>query len=311
MLPEWLSEPVSARAARGRAPSAFLSRTLRQSARLLEESVFAERAARLPGFLQRLDARAKLLSVLSLLVAASFLQHLPSLWLLGGFVAMAAVLSRLGVRVLFHRLWWFLPVTFSLIAFPAVFSVITPGDPVLILYHREAAPHLGAWHLPAEVSITRQGLAAAALVVTRLFVGVLLAVTLVLTTRWQDLLKAIYSGATAPFVLVLAMTHRYLFVLLRTVENMHLGREARSISRQTLREQHAWVGGRIGALFSRSRHLSEEVYQAMLARGYQGEPKALTSARVGRAELVWLSACAALIALALFTDRSLVAGLRW
>ncbi len=311
MLPDWVSQPAAPRPLRARGSGRFLERSLRQSARLVEEAVFAERVARRPGFLQRLDPRVKLLSLVGLLVAASFLRHLPSLWLLAGGVVAAAALSRVGLRVLFHRAWWFLPATFVLIALPAALSLITPGDPLVILYRNEALTRIGPLSLPSEVSITRQGLAAAGLVITRLFLGVLLAVTLTLTTRWQDLLKAAYTTATAPFVLTLAMTYRYLFVLLRTAENMHLGRQARTISPAPLAEQHRWVGGRIAALFLRSRRLSEEVYQAMVARGYRGEPKGLASARFRLAEAGWLLGCAAAAALALFLDRGVLAVLRW
>jgi cobalt ECF transporter T component CbiQ len=269
---------------------------------MMAQEVFAERAARRPGFLQSLDARAKLLSLVALLVAASFLHHLPSLWLLAAAVAAAAGLSRLGVRTLLNRVWWFLPAAFALIAIPAAFSFVTPGDPLVVLCRGAGS---------AQIAITRQGLATAALLVTRVFVGVLLAVTLTLTTCWQDLLKAAYTTATAPFVFTLAMTYRYLFVLLRTFQQMHLARRARTISPGSLAEQHRWIGGRIAALFSRSRRLSEEVYAAMLARGYRGRPRSLAGSRCTPMELAWLGGCAAAISLCLLVDRAVLRGLSW
>lgn len=311
MLPDWIGETVSPRPTRERSSSRFLERALHGSARLVEEAVFAERAARRPGFLQGLDARVKLLSVLALLVAATFLHHLPSLWLLGAFAIGVAAASRVGGRVLFHRVWWFVPGIFVIVALPAALNVFTPGEALATLYRTSEPVVLGPVRLPAEVTITRQGLAGAGLVITRLLVGVLLAVTLTLTTRWQELLKAAYTTATAPFVFILAMMYRYLFVLLRTVENMHLARRARTISPETQAEARRWVGGRIAVLFSRSRRLSEEVYGAMLARGYRGEPRAMVGFRFGAAEAGWAAACAGVIGLMLWLDRALLGGLRW
>ncbi len=71
MLPSWIAESASPRPAPVRRRVPFLERTLRQSAEVVQHVVFAERAARRPGFLQGLDARVKLLSILALLVAAT------------------------------------------------------------------------------------------------------------------------------------------------------------------------------------------------------------------------------------------------
>lgn len=311
MLPEWVSQPAAPRRAGRRRAGGALSRTLRASARLVGDAVFAERVARQPGFLQGLAARAKLISLVGLLVAASFLHHLASLWLLAAWVIAAAGISKVGVRVLLHRVWWLLPTAFLVVTIPAIFGPITPGEPLVTLYRAANPPRIGFLPLPAELAITRQGLAAAGLVVTRIVVGVLLGVTLVLTTRWQELLKAAYIGVTAPFVLILAMAYRYVFVLLRTVEAMHLGRQARTIVPSTAAEQRRWAGSRVAVLFLRSRRLSEEVYQAMLARGYRGEPKALAASRVGAPEAVWLLGCLAIAGICLFLDRVLLAGVSW
>jgi cobalt/nickel transport system permease protein len=288
-----------------------VARTLRESARLLETAVFAEQAARERGMLQSVDARVKLISTLSLLVAMTFCHHLVPLWLIAGFAAGALALSGLAARVAFHRFWWVMPGVFVLVAIPATLNVFVPGDPLIVLLRAHAARTIGPFHLPAELAITRQGVVAAALLVTRVVTGVILALGLALTTRWQEMLKAAHSSLTAPFVFIVAMMHRYLFILLRTVENMHLARRARTISPGPPREQRRWVGNRIGVLFSRSRRLSERVYHAMLARGYRGAPKVLVSSRFGPAELAWLLACAAVIAVVLYLDRSVLRSLSW
>jgi len=311
VLPSWIAQPASPRSPRSRGSARFLERTLRESARVVEDAVFAERCARQPGLLQSLNPRLKLLSVLALLVAATFLHHLPSLWALAVFVIACAALSGIRARLLFNRVWWFVPGIFVIVALPAMLSWVTPGDPLAVLYRAAEPPQLGPVHLPAELTITRQGLASALLVVTRLLVGVSLALLLALTTRWQDLLKAAYTTATAPFVFTLAMMYRYLFVLLRVVENMHLGKRARTISPEPLAGQHRWIGGRIAFLFSRSRRLSEEVYQAMLARGYLGEPRALAAFSLRGLDAAWALACGVAIIALLLLDRKLLGGLPW
>jgi cobalt/nickel transport system permease protein len=197
-----------------------------------------------------------------------------------------------------------------LAALPAALSIFTPGTPLLVFY-RAPEPTEGWFPLPFDLVITRSGAVAVMLFTTRLFIGVMLAVALALTTRWSDLLKAAYTQPTAVFVLVLTMMHHYLFVLVRTVETMHLARWSRTIVPASVSEERRWIGGRVAVLFSRSRRLSERVYQAMLARGYQGRPRTLAVARFGPPEAAWLIACGMVAAAALLVDRSLLANLPW
>lgn len=311
MLPEWVAEtpPLRARTRSGSAGS--VDRTLRDSGRFLEQVLFAEQVARRPGLLQRLDARAKAVSIIGLIVAAAFLHHIPSLLLIAAFAALAAGLSRLRLAELLNRVWLLMPGVFVIVALPAALNLVTPGSPVLVILRLDHARSIGPIHLPAEISLTRQGIAAAGLVVTRVVLGVLLALVLALTTRWQDLLKAGYSTVTAPFALILAIMYRYLFVLIRVIEDMHFARRARTIAPASGGMARRWAGSRIGALFLRSRRLSENVYQAMLARGYAGAPRTLTPFRFGAAEGLWVTSCAIIVAIALVCDRVLWAGLTW
>lgn len=311
MLPSWVAEKALPKEPPRGGGSGFIARMLAQSGRFVEQAVFAEQVARRPGFLQRTDARTKLISVVGLTVAAAFLHHLPPLWFVGAFALAAGTLSRVRPTELFNRAWWVLPGTFVLVAAPAILNVITPGDTILTLLHFGEGARLGPIQLPADLTVTRQGVASAGLVVTRIWVGVLLAVTLTLTTRWQDLLKAAGTSATAPFVLILAMMYRYVFVLLRLVDEMHLAKRARTIAPGSLAAERRWVGGRVGALFVRSRRLTEQVYAAMVARGYTGEPKALAHSHFGWREAAWALGCVCVMAVALLGDRVALAGLRW
>ncbi len=311
MLPSWVAEPARLERSPKMRPSLFLERALRRLADFAANVVFAESVARRPGYLQGLDARVKLWSFLALLAAAAFLQHLASLWLLGACVVAAALYSRIGASELFNRFWWFLPGVFVLVAVPAVLNIITPGEPIVVLLRREASTSLGALVIPNEITITRQGVASAALVVTRMAVGVLVAVTLTLTTRWQDVARAAYTNATAPFVLLLSMTYRYVFVLLRFVEETYVAKRARTVSPTSASAQRRWVGSRIAALFLWSRHLGEQVYLAMLARGYRGTARTLTESKFRAAEALWLLLCSALIVSTLIVDRVVMWGWLW
>jgi cobalt/nickel transport system permease protein len=116
-------------------------------------------------------------------------------------------------------------------------------------------------------------------------VSVSLAVLLVLTTPWADLLKALHAlRVPHVFVLVLSMTYRYVFLFLHVLTGRLEARRSRVVAATTGREQRAWIAGGVGALMDRSFQLSGEVYSAMLARGFTGEARTLSRFHVRRAD---------------------------
>lgn len=272
-LPEWLREPAPLPAVRGRSRLRFIERTLRSSARLLEQSLFSERCARRPGLLQGIEPRARLVGFLALLVTASLVHSPARLWLLAGAAVGMALASRVPLAALLQPAWWSGLAVALALAMPAALGAITPGQPAFSL--------LG-------LDFSRQGLAAAGLLISRVSASVALAVTLALTSRSADLLGALRRlGVPAAFVLVLGMTYRYLFLLLRMMEQAHLAKLSRTITPGPIRAERGWLGGRAAALFSRSWQLAEQTHRAMVARGFQGELRTLEVGRIGWAELAW------------------------
>jgi energy-coupling factor transporter transmembrane protein EcfT len=69
------------------------------------------------------------------------------------------------------------------------------------------------------------------------------------------------------------MTYRYIFLFIRLFEEMHISLKARSLKQIDIKRARHWIASRISFLFKRSVRMSEEVYLAMLARGYSGEIK--------------------------------------
>jgi len=141
-----------------------------------------------------------------------------------------------------------------------------------------------AWHL----TVTDAGLWRLGAILARSGLSMLVAVTLVTITPFADLLRAMRRlGLPALLVAVMAMMYRYLFVLVDEAQRLIRAREARSAASASGRAGRtmAWratVAGRmIGTLFLRTYERSERIYQAMLARGYQGDILTLSSAPAG------------------------------
>jgi len=218
--PEWLLTPeiglcpccCVGRRRRG----SFVDKTVAGAANILREAMCNDEVAGRSGLLQRLDARAKLVSLLALLLAASLAHQVVILAALYAGTLILARASRLGLAFFVRRVWLFVPVFTGVIVIPAMFSFVTPG--------RIVVPIGDGWGL------TEQGLAGAALIVARVATSVSLVVLLTLTTRWIDLLSSLRALRVPPvFVLVIGMAHRYVFALTTAVDEMFTARKARSI----------------------------------------------------------------------------------
>ncbi|MCL6431947.1 MAG: cobalt ECF transporter T component CbiQ [Anaerolineae bacterium] len=242
----------------------------------------------------RLDARIKLVATLGFVLAASLL--VPGYW--PGYLALAAFgvatvsVARVPLRVALGRS--LVAVPFALMA-AASLPFVRPGRAVFVL-------SMGSWHLVA----TDAGCRALAEVLARAWVSILVAGLLTATTPFSDLLAALQSlGLPRLLVALVSFLYRYLFVLVDEAERLWRAREARSARvRGRTSGGVAWrarvLGGLIGSLFIRSYERSERVYQAMLARGFEGEIRSLAAHRAPARDL-WvglalLMALAALVA---------------
>jgi cobalt/nickel transport system permease protein len=279
---------------------------LRGLTHALQESVFSERIAARPGLLQNIDPRAKTGGLLGLLVTAAFLRHW---YILAGLYVLTLVLagaSRISLRFFIKRVWLFIPVFAGIIVLPSLFNVFRAGEPLWTIWDFSREVTLGPWSLGTSLAVTKQGLEGAVLLITRVAVSVSLAVLLALTTRWSDLLKALrVYFVPRIFILILSMTYRYIFLLLSLASDMFTARTSRMVGPSGPREDRRFAATSMGTLLGKSHTMSDEIYAAMISRGYNGEPMSTHRFRMRGADWVLL-ATAALICLAAVGGDSLV-----
>jgi cobalt/nickel transport system permease protein len=280
--PRWLLQSEIAMCPCGcvgkRKKGSFVEKTLTGGADLLRQVMFSEDTATRSGLLQRVDPRVKLVGLLVLLVALGLVHHVAVL--VAGYAAtlVLAAASRLPIGFFVKRVWLFVPIFTGIVVLPATLSIVTPGNVVLQLW---------TWHGAPE-GFTAQGLTSAALVVSRVATSISLVVLLTLTTPWVRLLAALRAlGVPRIFVLVIGMAYRYVFLLLGTVTEMYEARKARTVGAQAHdHSARAFLGASAGNLVGKAHYLSEEVHQAMTARGYRGDAYSIHAFRLTRLDLV-------------------------
>src|ERR1700680_1010077 len=150
---------------------------------------------------------------------------------------------------------WLAALTFTgLISLPALF--LTPGRAIYIL------PLLG-W------TITAPGFRAATYLIMRAETAATFSVLLILCTPWNNVLKALrVIRVPTVLVVILGMTYRYIFLLLRTAHDMFESRKSRMVGQLGGRELRRMATASAGVLMSKTLQFSEDVYLAMRSRGF-------------------------------------------
>ena len=236
----------------------FLERTVGDLSDAFGHAALAASHAEARGLLQALDPRVKLIGLCAWILAAVCVGRVGLTLALLGLAVGLAMASRIPLRLLTTRVWLGVLVLTCLIALPALF--LTPGEPLA------AVPWLH-W------TITRQGTHAALRLVVRAETAATLAILLVLSTPWPHVLKAL-RVLHVPVVLVvmLGMTHRYVFLLLGIARDFLEARRCRLVGVLAPRARRQLMAAGAGVLLEKSLGLSEDVFAAMQARGYRGEP---------------------------------------
>ena len=261
--------PVPA-AQHGRGQRHFVRHAVGSFARLLEELLANDAIAVKPGLLQQIDPRAKVIGLIGLVVVTTLVHQLTTLALTYGLCLLLAALSAIPPRRML-RVWLAIPLFSAAIMLPALLNVVTPGHPVVTLWHF-AAPHIGPWRVAPTLAITDGGIFVALRFVLRTAVCVTLALLLTTSTQTHRLFRGLRAlGVPMLFVMLLSMMERYLTVFVRAAEEIHLAKISRSITVTGVRQEQAWVAAGMSALFRRTQSLGHAVYLAMVSRGYTGE----------------------------------------
>lgn len=122
--------------------------------------------------------------------------------------------------------------------------------------------------------------------------GVLLVVA---TTPLPQILKALESlGAPRIALLVIQFLYRYLFVIFEQAQHMRLAAKCRGGFGGGHRSKFRAAAGALAVLFGRSYERAEGIHQAMLARGFDGHLRLLSTGRIRAVDVAFLAAAVAI-----------------
>ena len=256
----------------------FIERSIFNALSFFKESIFSEEYASGDGFLQSIDPRIKTVTFAFFLITALLIKSIPLLTGLYLFCLLLASFSKIDFLFFLKRTWVFMPIFSLFIAIPALFHTLTPGEPLFIFKL-----------FGLKLVITQPGLSSAVLFVTRVITSVSFVVLLGLVTKHTVLFKVLRIFRIPQiFVITLSMCYRYIYLFVEIVENTYLAIKSRVGGKVYYGRGQSIVAWKIASLWQRSLQLNEEVYNAMLSRGYRGEPYVLDDFKINFKDWAWL-----------------------
>jgi|Deesub1362A_J573_1020465.scaffolds.fasta_scaffold00039_18 cobalt/nickel transport system permease protein len=237
------------------------------------------------NLIHRLDPRAKLLSLVGLLVAVVLSnppsvipQFNPSTFFPYLFVILLllslATISKISLITLLKRSMVVIPFSIVVALFLPFFG---NGDVVVDLVF-------------GSLTLSSHGINTFVGVVVKSYVCVMCVILLTMTTPFPSIIKALgWLRVPETYLQVLSFLYRYMFILMEEVTNMKRARDSRNPNRVRRMWYIKTAGLIAGTLFIRAYERGERVYSAMVSRGYEGRMPSLGRMKMGMKD--WIFMC--------------------
>ncbi len=259
------------------------------------------------SWLSNIDPSAKTVGVLILIITVTIIHSLYALGIIFILSVLAAISAKIDKKQLL-RIWLGVPFFSLFIILPSTLNLVSPGDVIIPIWHFDENAKIFGWELPNVVGITLSGITVSIRFLLRVVSCVTLASLLTATTNQTELINGLRRlGFPQIFGMVMSMMQRYLSIMLKAAEEIHLAKLSRTISRNTTKNEQKWVSAGIGSLFRRTHGLANEVYHAMISRGYNGDIKMMNTASIGKKDILLIIISVFIAAILIMFDRKLIA----
>jgi len=266
--------PDSFELSKGGLKMAFIEKGMHRLADVIKTGYVQWETASRDNFFQGIDARIKVLFLLFYVIIVSLKKDILSEFVIAAFVFVLTVLSRLDIFNFYRRII-FLAFFFGfLIAFPSAFNVITSGEVVIPIAHLSRPYSFWIYKVPEEIGLTREGMYGVLMLTLRVMNSLTLSFFVLNTTPFPEIIKALkVLKVPDSFLMIITLSYKYMFLFAKTAEDMHLAKKSRLVGRVSNAEARRWVAGRIAVMLKKTRMRCEEVFKAMLGRGFSDNIK--------------------------------------
>ena len=224
------------------------------------------------GFFQKLDPRVKVFFLIFFVVIVSLKTDIFSEAAITVFTFLLVVSSRINLAQFYKKIAGLTFLFGFLVVFPSAFNVVTPGELILPVITLPHPYEFLIYHIPKEIGLTRQGVDGVMMLCLRMMNSLTISLLVIHTTPFHRIIKALQVfRVPQAFLLIITLSYKYIFIFAKTVEGMYFARKSRLVGMVRDDEAREWVVGRIAHMFRKSMSRYEEVFRAMVARGFAEE----------------------------------------
>jgi len=221
------------------------------------------------GFFQRMDARVKIFFLLFFLLIVSIKKEVVPEVGIFLFVLMLTILSRLHLLRVYKKVLLFGFLFGFLIALPSALNLVTKGEILLPIGKLSKSYRLWIYHLPQEIGFTKPGIYGVVMLTLRVINSLSLSFLVLYTTPFHEIIRALkVLKVPHSFLLIISLCYKYIFILVKTIEEMHLAKKSRLMRELRPAEARGWAVSRMAFLYRKTQLRCEEVFKAMTARGF-------------------------------------------
>jgi cobalt ECF transporter T component CbiQ len=272
---------------KGKIKMSFIEKGMNQFAGVIKSGYIQWDTASMDGYFQSIDARIKILFLIFYVVIVSLKKEIIPEIYLGSFVFALVLLSRLNIFS-FYKKVFLLGFFFGfLIAAPSALNLIVKGEVIFPVLHLSKDYNFWVYHIPAEIGITREGLNVVAMLTMRVVNSLTISFLVLYTTSFPDIIKALkVMKVPDSFLMIITLSYKYIFIFAKTVEDMYRAKKSKLVRQVDNRDARKWAAGRMGFIFNKTRLRCEEIFKAMLSRGFSEEVKLYESRKLDSHDIV-------------------------
>jgi cobalt ECF transporter T component CbiQ len=258
----------------GKINLSYIDKGIESFAGVLKEGYTQWELAAKKGFFHDLDNRIKVVFWLFFIIIISLKKELlPELGIFFTVFTLV-VLSRVNL-VKFYKKIFFLGFFFGfLIALPSALNVISHGKVLIPVITLSKAYDFWVYHIPEVIGFTGEGISVVTMLTLRVLNSLSVSFLILYTTPFPEIIKALkVLKVPDTFLIIISLAYKYIFIFARIVTDMYLAKKSRVVGAVNRVEARNWVAGRIAFLFKKTQLKCDDVFKAMIGRGFSGEIK--------------------------------------
>ena len=268
------SSPAPLKRDSGRARISFVEKGINHLAGVIKRGYIPSELLSKNGLFQKIDPRIKIFFLIFFILIVSLKKDLLSELYVLIFVFILVLLSRLKLVTFYRRVLLFGFIFGFLIALPSAFNFVTKGEIILPVATLSRSHDFWIYHVPATIGITKEGMLGVAMLTMRVINSLSLSFLVLYTTPFPEMVRALkILKVPDTFLIIISLCYKYIFIFSKTIEDMYLAKRARMLREDDNKKAREWTAGRLALIFRKTQLRCEEVFRAMVGRGFSDSIK--------------------------------------